>query len=72
MTSSTAIHANNAFNPAPASATYRGEIAKLAQENAKQREKIAELEATIEQLKLQHDQDLETIDRDLTQLAIWS
>ncbi|KAJ2197993.1 hypothetical protein GGH18_001150 [Coemansia sp. RSA 530] len=72
MTSSTAIHANNAFNPAPASATHRGEIAKLAQENAKQREKIAELEATIEQLKLQHDQDLETIDRDLTQLAIWS
>ncbi|KAJ2149897.1 hypothetical protein J3F82_004305, partial [Coemansia sp. RSA 637] len=48
-----------------------GEIAKLAQENAKQREKIAELEATIEQLKLQHNQDLETIYEDLTKLAIW-
>ncbi|KAJ2534179.1 hypothetical protein IWW43_002486 [Coemansia sp. RSA 1935] len=71
MTSSMAIHANDAFNPAPASATHRGEIAKLAQENAKQREKIAELEATIEQLKLQHNQDLETIYEDLTKLAIW-
>ncbi|KAJ2431773.1 hypothetical protein IWW41_002800, partial [Coemansia sp. RSA 2522] len=57
---------------APAAATHRGEIAKLAQENVKQREKIAELEATIEQLKLQHDQDLETIYEDLTKLAIWS
>ncbi|KAJ2718079.1 hypothetical protein H4S00_003942, partial [Coemansia sp. D1744] len=64
-TSSTAIRIIGACSTAPAAATHRGEIAKLAQENAKQREKIAELEATIEQLKLQHD-------RDLTQLAIWS
>ncbi|KAJ2154472.1 hypothetical protein IWW46_002750 [Coemansia sp. RSA 2440] len=71
-TSRTAIRAIGAFNPAPASATHKSEISKLAQENSKQREKIAELEATIEQLKTQHDQDLETIDRDLTKLAIWS
>ncbi|KAJ2175145.1 hypothetical protein GGH18_001426 [Coemansia sp. RSA 530] len=70
--SSTAIRIIGACNTAPAAATHRGEIAKLAQENAKQREKIAELEATIEQMKTQHDQDLETIDRDLTKLAIWS
>ncbi|KAJ2532297.1 hypothetical protein GGH20_001177 [Coemansia sp. RSA 1937] len=71
-TSSTAIRIIGACSTAPAAATHRGEIAKLAQENAKQREKIAELEATIEQLKLQHDQDLETIYEDLTKLAIWS
>ncbi|KAJ1851581.1 hypothetical protein LPJ76_006008 [Coemansia sp. RSA 638] len=47
-------------------------MAKLARENAEQRKKIAELEATIEQLKFQHDQDLEIINKDLTQLAIWS
>ncbi|KAJ2280435.1 hypothetical protein GGH14_002361, partial [Coemansia sp. RSA 370] len=71
-TSSTAIRIIGACSTAPAAATHRGEIAKLAQENVKQREKIAELEATIEQLKLQHDQDLETIYEDLTKLAIWS
>ncbi|KAJ2132900.1 hypothetical protein GGF48_000575 [Coemansia sp. RSA 921] len=53
-TSSTAVCARSA---APAPATHKSEISKLVQENAKQREKIAELEATIE---------------DLTKLAIWS
>ncbi|KAJ1774302.1 hypothetical protein LPJ54_004366, partial [Coemansia sp. RSA 1824] len=47
-------------------------ISKPAQESAKQREKITKLEATVVQLKLQHDQDLETIYEDLTKLAIWS
>ncbi|KAJ2527567.1 hypothetical protein GGH20_003012 [Coemansia sp. RSA 1937] len=44
-TSSTAVCARSA---APAPATHKSEISKLVQENAKQREKIAELEATIE------------------------
>ncbi|KAJ2128110.1 hypothetical protein IW136_006196, partial [Coemansia sp. RSA 678] len=68
--SSMAIREIGACNTAPAPATHNSEISKLAQENAKQRKKIAELEATIEQIKMQHDQDLETIDRDLTKLAI--
>ncbi|KAJ2472976.1 hypothetical protein IWW56_006050, partial [Coemansia sp. RSA 2131] len=71
-TAGMAIRANGAQNTAQPSAMYRSEIAKLAQENAEQRKKIAELEATIEQLKFQHDQDLEIINKDLTQLAIWS
>ncbi|KAJ2187255.1 hypothetical protein GGH18_003950, partial [Coemansia sp. RSA 530] len=71
-TSSTAIRIIGACNTASAPATHKSEISKLVQENSKQREKIAELEATIEQLKLQHDQDLETIYEDLTKLAIWS
>ncbi|KAJ2717984.1 hypothetical protein H4S00_003990 [Coemansia sp. D1744] len=44
----------------------------LRKKKAVQREKITKLEATVVQLKLQHDQDLETIYEDLTKLAIWS
>ncbi|KAJ2226159.1 hypothetical protein EV180_003062, partial [Coemansia sp. RSA 518] len=51
---------------------HKSKISKPAQESAKQREKITKLEATVVQLKLQHDQDLETIYEDLTKLAIWS
>ncbi|KAJ2472934.1 hypothetical protein IWW56_006060, partial [Coemansia sp. RSA 2131] len=76
MTADTAICACNECNTVPAPTTqnvavetYTGEDIDLAQENAAQRQKIAELEATIERLKTQHADELKAIDEDCKESA---
>ncbi|KAJ2538248.1 hypothetical protein GGF49_006029, partial [Coemansia sp. RSA 1853] len=68
-TADTAIRVNGTRNTAPEPATHNSKIAKLTEENATQREKIAELEATIERLEIKHADELRSIDDDLVQLA---
>ncbi|KAJ2654589.1 hypothetical protein IW148_006328, partial [Coemansia sp. RSA 1199] len=68
-TADTAIRVNGTRNTAPEPATHNSKIAKLTEENATQREKIAELEATIERLEIKHADELRSIGDDLVQLA---
>ncbi|KAJ1852105.1 hypothetical protein LPJ76_005683 [Coemansia sp. RSA 638] len=76
MTADTAICACNECNTVPvpttqnvAVETYTGEDIDLAQENAAQRQKIAELEAMIERLKTQHADELKAINEDRKESA---